>query len=529
MRETYDAAIVGSGFGGSVAALRLAEAGLSVAVFERGRWWTPEEFPRRDRDIPRVLRTRLTPDGLYDERRFDGVTVYAGNGVGGGSLVYSNVLIRAPRAVLDGFPEGLRADDLEPRYRRVLAMMRAAPARPPEGEPAWRKSAHLRSLAERLAPDLGARWRPVELAVHFDGRRPLPPIEGWPHSGRAQEGCIGCGLCNVGCHLLAKNTLDLTYLPAAMRAGARIFARCEVIRLEAAAGGGGYLVHVRDRARGERRCIAARRVVLAAGALGTTELLLRARARGDLGRVSDALGTRFSVNGDHLATAFGAAEPTRGREGPIIVSAIEFPDPAGRGRDALVEDGGSPALFSGFFARTLPHVLEGAERLGRALRREGVRGALDALRALPGQRLWPRPVDERTLTLLVMMRDAADGRASLDAAGNLAIRWRWEGSAASVARINEILAALGRAAGARIPPAPIWLRGRAHTVHPLGGCPIGEDPRTAVVSPRGEVFGHPGLYVADGSILPAAAGVNPSLTIAALAEAIAEGIAAGAR
>lgn len=513
MEERFDAVVVGSGFGGSVTALRLAEAGLSVAVLERGRWWAPEDFPRRALDLPKIARTPLTPDGLYDVRWFDGVTTYSGNGVGGGSLVYSNVLYAPPDAVLDALPPGLRARDLAPRIARVREMLGAGPA--PES-PALPKTAQLRALAARLGE---GRFRPVDLAVNFSGPRPVADADGTPHAGRISEACVGCGNCNLGCHVLAKRTLDITYLPAAIRRGARVFARSEVSRIEALPGSPGYRVHFHDRARRERRTFIGRRVVLAAGAVASTEILLRARAAGDLPRLSRALGTRFSVNGDYLGTAHGAREPSEGRRGPIITAAIEVPDAAGRGRDLVIEDGGEPPLLTGVLLRTIPQALE---KLGAAYGRGGLRAALGA--ALRG--VFPAAIDERTVTLLLMMRDAADGRATLDAGGRMTIRWRWQASGEQVARANDVIARLGRASGARVLPAPIPLDGRAHTVHPLGGCPLGERPASAVVSPEGEVFGHEGLYVADGAIVPGAVGVNPSLTIAALAESIAEGIAA---
>ncbi len=535
-RDDFDAVVIGSGFGGSVLALRLAEAGHAVAVLERGRWWRPEDFPRRPIDLWKAARTPITPDGLYDARRFDGVTVYAANGVGGGSLVSSNVLARAPRGALEALPPGLRSADLEPRFERVLRMLGAAPARPQPGETEVRKAAVLRELAARVGPRFPkARWKPLDLAVNFDRPRELPTdLDGYPHAGRRSEVCIGCGDCNFGCHVLAKNTLDLTYLPAAMRAGARVLDRCEVERIEplgrrAASPGAspGYRVHFRDRNRSVQRALTARRVVLAAGAIGSTELLLRGRAEGFLPRLSSQIGRRFSVTGDVLVHAYAAAAPTGSRApGPIIASGIEFPAEGEHGCDILVEDTGFPPLAMGFLPRTIPYAVERLEGAARSLLRGGVEGVLGAARGL-ARGLLPPAVDERSLALAVMGRDAADGVASLDAQGRLAIRWSWNGSRDFVARANEVIAALVEAAGARIPPEPIRLDGRAQTVHPLGGCPIGEDPSTGVVSPAGEVFGYPGLFVADGSIVPVAVGANPSLTIAGLAEAIADGAARG--
>lgn len=512
----FDAVVIGSGFGGSVAALRLAEAGFSVALLERGRWWSADDFPRRKVDLWKARRSRFTPDGLYDVRSFDGVTVYAANGVGGGSLIYSSVLVRPVPAALDALPVALRAVELEPHYRRVLAMLRAMPA----PEDAYPKSAHLRGLASRLGE---GRWRMLELAVNFEGPRALPMVPGHPNAGRTSEACVGCGHCNLGCHVLAKNTLDLVYLPAAMAAGAKVFAQCEAVRIRPS--DGGYRVDARDRTARAPRTFLARRVILAAGAVASTELLLKSRARGDLPRISRALGTRFSVNGDHLTVGYRAAEASDGRRGPIITSGIDLPDPEGRGRDILVEDAGQPELITGTVARLVPRLTIAADRIAASLRGREVsassvlRAAREALRDL----VLP-PLDERTLTLCLMARDASDGIAALDRLGRMSVSWRWRGSADIVARANEIILRLDAAARTEIALEPIRPEARAHTVHPLGGCPIGEDAASGVVSARGEVFGHPGIHVLDGSIVPAAVGVNPSLTIAALAEAIVERI-----
>ncbi|HZN20799.1 MAG TPA: GMC family oxidoreductase [Micromonosporaceae bacterium] len=563
--EHVHAVVVGSGFGGSVAAYRLAEAGRSVVLLERGKAYRPGDFARTPAEMGRNL---WDPSeglhGLFDIWSFRGVDGVVSSGLGGGSLIYANVLLRKderwfvresplPRGGYEHWP--ISRADLDPHYDRVERMMGATPY----PYPATRKTEAMRLAAQRLnaqrqgtqRPEL--TWDMPPLAVAFAGGPGEAPVPGAPIRtpaygnlhGRPRRTCRLCGECDIGCNDGAKNSLDHTYLSAAKHHGADLRTRCEVREIEPLDGGGyevRYVAH--DPAtEGQRtatrdlplRRIACDRLVLAAGTFGTTYLLLRNREQ-FLPRVSDALGTRFSGNGDLLGFLLGAKDPAaagghrriEGSRGPVITSAIRVGDAndhngaGGNGtgdRGFYIEDAGYPV-----FAEWLVEAAQMRGILHRALRFAALhlRGRFGRTRssnvsALVAGLLGPGRLGDGSLPLLGMGRDVPDGVMRLRR-DRLEVDWTTATSAAYLARVRGTMRDIANELGARYQDNPLWWARKVVTVHPLGGAPMGRRPQEGTCDAFGEVFSYPGLYVLDGAVLPGPVGPNPSLTIAAVAD-----------
>jgi cholesterol oxidase len=558
-RRHFDAVVVGSGFGGSVVTARLAEAGLRVCLLERGRRYPPGSFARS----PREMRANFWDPseglyGLFDLWSFRGTEALVASGLGGGSLIYANVLIRKDerwfvkhQPLPGGGEEHWPIDraDLDPFYDRVEDAL-GATSYPFDHPPydATPKTRGHRDAARRA----GYAWHRPPLAVSFAPRPGAPPVPGAPIEeahpnlhGRARSTCRLCGECDVGCQYGSKNTLDYTYLSAATRKGAEIRDLCEVRSVGRRDGGGFFVRYVRHRPdldpedpRTEHRLaveITADRLVLSAGALGSPYLLLRNRHR--LGALSPRLGHRFCGNGDLLGFLSGARERTpRGSRvrplapdfGPVITSTIRLPDEVdgGPGRGAYVQEGGYPVFGAWAWeaGRNLPGFVGRGVRF--ALRRIRARLTGDPRSELDGEVARLLGDAERSwsgLPLLGMGRDTPDGVMGLRDR-YLDVRWTMQTSEAYFSRVRDAMRDLAEALDADFSRNPIGLLRRVVTVHPLGGCPMAEDPAAGVVDDRGRVFGQEGLYVADGSVMPGPVGPNPALTIAAFAERVAEGI-----
>ncbi|MCW2776657.1 MAG: FAD-dependent oxidoreductase [Frankiales bacterium] len=554
--EHVDVVVVGSGFGGAVTAYRLAAGGLRVCLLERGKAYPPGSFARTPHEMQAAL---WDPSeglhGLFDVWSFRGTEAVAASGLGGGSLVYANVLLRKdehwfvknsplPGGGYEHWP--VSRADLDPHYDAVERMLHGQ-RYPTESEPyaSTPKTVQLRDAAARLGLD----WQLPLLAVTF-GNEGEPPVPGQPVRpyaypdlhGLPRTTCTLCGECDLGCNTGSKNTLDHTYLSAAVAAGADVRTRSEVRRIAPRDGGGYRVSYVRHEPSAEGRRtrtgrlplveLTADRVVLGAGALGTSYLLLK--NRGALPGLSAALGTRFSGNGDLLAFLLGATTPDGGprlldgSRGPVITSAVRLPDEVdgtgATGRGAYVEDAGFPA-----FAAWLAEAADAPGGLVRAARflsgrlrarltgsaRSGLGRELQAL-------MGPGTASSTMLPLLGMGRDVPDGVLRLRR-GQLDVDWTTATSLDYLDRLRGVVRDLAGELGARYEDDPLWHLGRrVVTVHALGGAPMGEHPGEGVVDAYGEAFGHPGLYVADGAAMPGPVGANPSLTIAAFADRLAE-------
>jgi len=490
-----DVIVVGSGFGGAVTAARLAQRGLRVLVLERGPWWGPAgaEQPRGDRrrlprgawGIRKLVRgvrwargrsTRdvlLSADGLVEIHSFEHLDVVTGSGVGGGSLIYTNVLEAPDDDFFAAFPPEVSAGEIRPYVDRVRAVLRPVPlpAPLPDKNRAFERAALEAGLGVPRYPDLAIRFGTS------------PAVRGEPAlnaAGVLQSTCTHCGCCVLGCPERAKTTMDLTYLPIALRHGAELRPLCEVVAI--GRDGAGYQLRYRDHRAGAMQQVTAPRVVLAAGSMNTMRLLFQARDRHrTLPEVSPALGRRFSPNADLLGLVLGTPIVADGGEGPALNAFVRI------------------------------------EREGRLCFIVGEVGL--PLAALPLAGSLHRRI-ARATGLIAMGRDASTGAIEYDGRGLRST----VGRAMDPTIFDDIERTLDRIA-TPYRARRLWLNapngrgaGRLGTVHPLGGCAVGRTPDDGVVDHRGQVFGHPGLYVADGSLYPRSPGVPPSLTIAALAE-----------
>ena len=516
VKGSYDAIVVGSGFGGGIAACRLAEAGRSVCVLERGRRWGRADFPDNPEDIDQfVWHPRGNPGGLFDVRLMRDIVVITAAGVGGGSLVYANVQLRAPAEVFDDphWPAAISGESIEPWYARTEEALdpRTTPPNPRLRKVDAFAAAGLRAGKEReLLP----------LAVHFGEARKHP------FSGVPQEGCENLARCDIGCPVHAKNTIDITYLARAESLGAEVFPLHSAERIDPPARqGGNWRIGFKELGGGRSGAVEASTLVLAAGALGSPRLLLLNQRR--LPELSDALGTRFSGNGDALGIAFDAqADDVRNAAndfGPVMTSALNYTTD----RHLILADGGLPPGFHGILdVARAENVISGWRRWLVRVRDLVTRAGwtdqplhprdLRSLEERPG----PETPNRDALIFLMFGRDAADGRMRLTPLlRRFDIRWSKEGSAELFRQLERTANELAKAADANLSytldGGPL---GKFMTVHPLGGCPMGDDRATSAVDDAGSVWGYPGLYVLDGSIVPTALGVNPSKTIAALAE-----------
>lgn len=509
---SYDAVVVGSGYGGGVAASRLARMGFSVAILEQGRHWRPGDFPTTLR--ARRKTTRLTgrvpdlgdPAGLYYLSVGKGLTVFGAAGLGGGSLINAGVVLRPDlrRLAKAGWPEPVVRDGLLLEgLARAETMLGVGPAPKPER---FAKFAGMRQAAE--ASGYRAQLPPMTIS-HAPGLNA---------AGVLQYGCRYCGDCWSGCNVGAKNTVGITYVADAIDHGARVF--CESRVRSIAKSPTGWEVVAEDLANaGARRRIEARIVVLAAGTMGTNELLLRAQAGGL--PLSERLGASFSANGDDLVFASNLTVP-------VNAVATGYPPQAPRGvaqvgphSMALIDlgDEDGPLWVHDGTMLTMMAALAPLESFFRLKFGEAFR--------LVRQGIWGDELS-RSQLLYIVAHDDASGLLKLQR-DRVIVEWPSYSRAPERLRAERKVKALIETMGGVFNPNPFTLPafgGNRIIAHPLGGCGMGDTAQTGVVAHDGRVFDpsqgptgiHDGLYVCDGALAPSAIGVSPLLTITALAE-----------
>jgi cholesterol oxidase len=518
MRPGYDVVVIGSGFGGAISSCRLAQAGRSVCLLERGKRWEKTDFPGSPAEVARSFWQDGRSYGFLEYKCFRRVDVIQGCGLGGGSLHYFNVHLRTPGTIFEHpiWPLAINRAVLDAYYALAEDMLDSNRLDPP---PAGFTLPYRTRAFLQAATAAGAKPELVPLGVNFGPARPNP------HSGIPQETCNYSGNCLLGCNLHAKNTLDLNYIALAQRNGADVYPLHQVDYLEPASGGG-YRVHYRqhdpaDPGKSEAGSVLGRTVILAAGTLGTNQLLLRCRERGTLPQLSPSLGTRFSTNGDFiLAGTMDADREVDPGSGPSITAGADFSTSNNR---ILIEDLGYPEPFMWMLEGAIPR-----EKHLANIARQTYRYVMETFGWTSGRlglelgRLLAGGATTNFLPYLGMGTDAADGILRLKN-GTLDIQWDHRRSRRLFAEIEDALKRLSAGLHGKYITSLLWrwpLR-KLLTAHPLGGCPMGDDPERSVTNHRGEVWGHPGLYVADASLIPSALAANPSLTISALAERVA--------
>ena len=531
----YDVVVVGSGYGGSIAASRLARATKTVCVLERGDERQPGEYPENELailgevqlDSPHVHLGSST--ALFDVRYNDDINVIVGCGLGGTSLINAGICLRPAAQVLtgnDSWPGELQVPGvLDPYFEMAEDMLRASLA--PSSYMNSGKTSALRTAARRLGTDIA----PVPLLVNFE---PLP--HDLNHVGVRQLPCVGCGNCISGCNYHAKNTLIMNYLPDAKNHHAQIFTRSRVTHVQRRPDGWQVLGRSLDEDGHERPLsISGQVVVLAGGTLGSTEILLRSKEMGL--PLSRRIGSRFSGNGDTIGFAYNTDHRVngvgqRGRRptptvptGPCSTAIIDWRAGEGPARRMVMADGAIPGAVGGVIAPALAleaH-LKGVAADGNLWHKLKRR-----LREVASNLRGPYTGASRnTLFLLLIGQDASKGRMYLDD-DRLRVSWPGLGEQEQFASASELLERATHALGGTYIPNPVWndlTNQNLVTGHPLGGCPMASNADQGVVNHKGQVFDceegegvHAGLYVMDGSVVPTALGVNPLLTISALAE-----------
>ncbi|MFJ2159551.1 GMC family oxidoreductase N-terminal domain-containing protein [Streptomyces sp. NPDC087856] len=528
----YDVIVVGSGFGGSVTALRLTEKGYKVGVLEAGRRFTPSTLPKNSWDLKNYLwAPKLNMYGLQRIHLLGNVMVLAGAGVGGGSLNYANTLYVPPKPFFED-PQWRDITDWEeeltPYYdqaRRMLGV-RLNPTMTPS-------DVHLKAAAQRMG--VGDTFHMAPVGVFFgDGKDAEGTAKARPGeqvadpyfggAGPARKACTECGECMTGCRHGAKNTLNENYLHLAEKAGATVHPMTTVVSVTDDSQGGYAVATLPTDARksSKGRTFKARRVVLAAGTYGTQTLLHRMKAGGQLPYLSEKLGELTRTNSEALvgaqttgrryrkATGTAQVDFTRG----VAITSSIHPDE--NTHIEPVRYGKGSNSMGGLSILQVPYA-EGSSR-ALAWLANAAKHPLLVLRSLSNRR-W----SERTIIGLVMQsldnslttylkpdgvgKGLLTARQGHGAPNPKQIRAASEGAAAIAAEINGF-------PGSNVGE----LMGTPLTAHFLGGCPIGASREAGVIDPYHRLYGHAGISVVDGSAVSANLGVNPSLTITAQAE-----------
>ncbi len=554
----YDVIVIGSGYGGSIAASRLSRAGKKVCLLERGKEYLTGEFPDTQLEATEHMQFNLndkrigSESALYDFWIDDDINVFKGCGLGGTSLVNANVCIRPEKWVFkeEVFPKILRAEsenihsDLEEGYRLAYQMLK--PNAYPENFPALKKmEAHKLSAQKMDKP-----FYKTDISVNFD-------IDGENHVGIHQKPCNLCGDCVSGCNVGAKNTMMMNYLPDAVNFGTDIFVECAVSHVEK--NGLQWIVHFKllgaqkQKLHDPQMYVSADTVVLAAGTLGSTEIMLKSRDKGL--EVSNKLGYHFSGNSDYVGFGYNTEHEIngigKGKEsdkenpvGPTITSIIDLRNTKHKEDGMILQEASIPSLLSKVFPEFMLTT-----------------GNLATKKAIEANRKVQKEKDENqkeqefeneiqakkrelesvtkgayagatknTQTYLLMTHDKSAGVLTLKD-DRLRISWQGIGNEDSYERANNYIKDATDALGGNSVPNPTWTQifnQDLVTIHPSGGCIMGEDTREGVVNHKGQVYCtsagenevYENLYIADGSILPRSLGANPMLTISALSERI---------
>jgi cholesterol oxidase len=544
LKSRYDVVVIGSGYGGAIAASRLSRAkrpdgtSPSVCLLERGREIPVGQFPENEMEAAHEFQVnaygeQMGPeDALYWLHAGEDISVFHGCGLGGTSLVNANVALPPAEDVWQdtSWPKELVADrekGLKAGFAKAEQML--SPKRYPGAhllkyEALKRSAAGLNETANVFHPPIN---------VTFESRL--------NEAGIHQPKCDGCGDCVSGCNVGAKNTLMMNYLPDAKNHGAELFCRVNVTHLVES--GAGFRVHFRavsdgidgfaaDASFADASFVDADIVIVSAGALGSTEIMLRSKQEGL--PCSNRVGSSFSGNGDVLGFAYNTDTEINGvgwgkRErknpaGPCITGIIDrrhLPEPH------VIEEGSLPGAVAALLPEPMRLVAElTGQDTDDGLWDEIQERVREVRSALPGGQYTG--AFRNTQTFLVMARDSADGQLFLEDEGSIQVSWPGVGESRHFKYLHEQLRLATEPLGGTYVPSPTFNKAFNYgliTVHPLGGCPMGDDAARGATNHKGQVFRsssgtsvYESLYVSDGAVLPCSVGVNPLLTISAIAE-----------
>ena len=517
MQQVYDYVIIGSGFGGSASAMRLTEKGYSVLVLERGKRYEDQDFPKTNWNLPKYLwLPALRFHGFFEMTFMNGLLALHGSGVGGGSLTYGNVLIE-PDDRLFASPSWSHLNDwkteLQPHYvtaRKMLGVTRNP------------RLTHADETCKQIAESLGYghtfELLPVGVFFGEDNATVADPFFGG--EGPERTGCNFCGGCMVGCRYGAKNTLMKNYLYFAEKNGAQVLPESKVTDIRPSTfDGARYEVHYRSSTSlsNHNQTVHAKNVIVSAGTIGTLELLFRVRdVTKSLSRISQTLGNRVRTNSENILGVTARKRDVDYSKG-IAISSIFNADEVTRVEPVRYSDGAS------FIRMLTAPLIDGAHNIFTRFVKtlwSTIRHPWDFLYGKFFSN-WAR----YTTILLVMQTEENLTRIRLGHSfftfgrKGLVIRNEKEHSASSLSLANYITRIFAKKTDG-IPATAFTdsLFNFPTTAHLMGGVPFGRNDHEGVIDLNFEVFNYPGLYVVDGSVMPANPGVNPSLTITALAE-----------
>jgi cholesterol oxidase len=508
--NVYDYIVIGSGFGGSVSAMRLAKKGYSVLVIEKGKRYQTKDFPKTNWNLRKFLwMPKIGLYGIQCMTLLKDVFILHGSGVGGGSLVYANTLLKPDKSALQNWDDGSWANRLEPFYKKAKIMLGVTPS-PKLSEP----DKYLKECLPYFKTE--GSFSPVDVGVFFGEEEKEVDDPYFNGEGPSRAGCNFCGGCMVGCRFNAKNTLDKNYLYFAEKYGAKVLPEFDVTCIDKLANkqfeitckkSTGYM-H-------KTQMFICNNLILSAGVLGTIKLLLKSKKRNSIKNIPSLVGDKVRTNSETLLGVISNGKDVDYTHGLAIQSQAKLDKNTqvelvryGKNQDAmaflgtvLTNGGRYPRIIYWFFA-ILQHPISFLKNFN------------------------PFGWSKKSTILLVMQ--TLEGYLKL----NFERRW-WRfgfqtlnSTRNTSQRVPSYIPSANKLAtfmakkmnGRACSSVPEALLNTATTAHILGGCVLGEDKKSAVVNHELKVFGHDNLYVIDGSVIPENLGVNPSLTITAVAE-----------
>jgi cholesterol oxidase len=537
IKNHYDVVVIGSGYGASIAASRMSRAGKKVCMLERGKEFLPGEYPRLLGETTKETQINTAKEhigpktGLFEFCVNDDINVYKGCGLGGTSLLNANVALPPEDRVMEStqWPAAFR-DDI-PLFKRNLqrAWDMLQPNPYPEGQNGYDKLPKAEAM-KASAAGMGVPFRYTDINVHFEDKVNAAGVQ--------QYKCNCCGDCMTGCNYGAKNTTIMNYIPDARNHGAEIFTMVSVSHISINEAGK-WVVHYKiQNAESEKfnappLFVIADMVILGAGTLGSTEILLRSKANGL--NISDKTVLGLSYNTNSVINTVGFGKHAVGEippVGPCITSVIDLRNQPVLEDGMVIEEGNVPGPIGSVVADTLFDI---ARAFGQEDHKTFVEKIKEESREFIGsfEGAYRGPMN-KTQAFLIMTHDNGNGQMLLEN-DRLKIAWPGVGTEPIFQKVAANIKKASDAIGGTYVPNPIWsklLNYKLTTVHPLGGCRMADNATGGAVNHKGQVFSgtagtdvYQGLYVCDGAVIPLPLGVNPLITISAVAERTCELIA----